>query len=282
MASSETWLAEYFDNMYLGGQPVYAREYQAIDFDWGYGSPGPGPGADNFSARFVRILDVSGRYRFKVTSDDGVRLWVDNRLVIDEWHEHAVQTYYADVNVGNGALVKLAYFEAQGLAEVHLSWEPLEQPLPPPGTGGPFTAFVNARHLNMRDGPGLGYSVIGVLGRGTAVTMIARNEETSWVRVQVKSMAPGWVAAAYLSVDQRALMSLPLHTTGEYAAGVVSNCHWLNIRSGPGVGYSVLTAIPRGTVVTLTSNISPDGRWTNVILPNGRTGWANNHYFSAS
>ena len=281
-ASSETWLAEYYDNMYLGGMPVFAREYQAIDFNWGYGSPGPGVGAEHFSARIMRLLDVSGRYRFRVTSDDGVRLWVDDQLVIDEWHEHAVQTFYADVDVRNGAMVKLAYFESRGLAEVHLNWEPLGQQSPPQGTSGPYTGFVNARHLNMRDGPGLGNRVIGILGRGTAVTLTHRNEDASWVHVQTKNMAPGWVSAAYLSSPHKPFMYLPLFAAGEYAAGVVRNCHWLNICSGPGVGYSVITAVRRGTVVTKTSNISRDGRWTKIILPDGRTGWANNRYLAAN
>lgn len=282
MASSETWLAEYFDNRYLGGQPVYGREHQAIDFDWGYGSPSPGLGEENFSVRFVRILDVSGRYRFTVTCDDGARLWVGDQLVIDEWTEHPAQTFSAVVHVTDSVPVKLEYFEASGLAEVHLAWAAVEQPAPPPGTGGPGTACVNVRYLNVRQGPGVGYDVIGVAREGTVVMLTHRNQDASWVRAILPSGTQGWLNASFLASERKPFTYLPPFGGGEYAAAVVNHCYWLNVRSGPGVRYGVLATIRRGTVVTLTSTTSPDGRWTRIVLPSGRLGWANNYFLAAS
>ena len=44
--------------------------------------------ADRFSARWTRTIHVTeDAYRFSTTSDDGIRVWMDNKLIIDEWHD---------------------------------------------------------------------------------------------------------------------------------------------------------------------------------------------------
>jgi hypothetical protein len=62
-----------------------------VDFNWGTGSPDPSIAADNFSARWTgQVQPVSTQaYTFYTVSDDGVRLWVNNQLVIDNWTDHA-------------------------------------------------------------------------------------------------------------------------------------------------------------------------------------------------
>ena len=82
-----TWFGQYYDNMVLQGRPVMLREDPAIDFDWGPGSPTPQLKGDLFSARWTRSLWLgAGTWRFTTRTDDGVRLWVDNILVINQWH----------------------------------------------------------------------------------------------------------------------------------------------------------------------------------------------------
>jgi hypothetical protein len=58
-----------------------------------------------------------------VTADDGVRLWVNNHLLIDAWRVQAPTTYSGDIYVpGGGVPVRLEYFEATQGASVFLSW----------------------------------------------------------------------------------------------------------------------------------------------------------------
>jgi PKD repeat protein len=118
------WRGEYYNNPNLSGNPVLVRNDVSIDFDWGTGSPGPGVPVDGFSARWSRSLNFSaGTYRFYALADDGVRLWIDGNLVIDQWHDSSPTTYTADVTLSAGwHTVVMEYYEDTGGAVVQLTW----------------------------------------------------------------------------------------------------------------------------------------------------------------
>jgi len=121
------WRGEYFANRNLSGAPALVRNDVALDFNWGYGSPAPSLPVDNFSARWTRTLNLSaGDYRFYARSDDGVRVWLDDQLLIDEWREQAATTYSANRSLGAGAhRFRIEYFEAFGDAQFQFWWEPV-------------------------------------------------------------------------------------------------------------------------------------------------------------
>jgi hypothetical protein len=107
------------------------REDANIDFDWGTGSPGGGVPADRFSARWTRYVDVTpATYEFSVTSDDGIRVWIDDVLVLDEWYDHAAHTSTFTRYLGEGHhLIKVEFYENGGDAVAKLSWTiPGQQP----------------------------------------------------------------------------------------------------------------------------------------------------------
>jgi uncharacterized protein YraI len=118
------WLGEYFNNMTLSGVPALTRWDDRVNFNFGGGSPGPGVAADQFSVRWTNNLNLSsGRYRFTAGADDGVRLWVNNQLIIDRWINQATTFYNAEITVPGGVVpVRMEYFEEQGGAEAILSW----------------------------------------------------------------------------------------------------------------------------------------------------------------
>jgi hypothetical protein len=132
--SDPTWHAQYFDNRTLSGTPVLTREDANINFDWGGGSPGGGVPPDRFSVRWTRYVDVTpGTYQFSVTSDDGIRVWIDDVLVLDEWYDRAAQTSTFTRYLGEGHhLIKVEYYENGGLAVAKLSWT-LPGQAPPAG-----------------------------------------------------------------------------------------------------------------------------------------------------
>ncbi|HEX2748382.1 MAG TPA: Ig-like domain-containing protein, partial [Verrucomicrobiales bacterium] len=81
-------LAEYFDGITPGvNPPLLTRNDAAINFDWGIGSPAPSVPVDNFSARWTGELVplYTEPYSFHVSADNGVRVWIDNVLVLDKW-----------------------------------------------------------------------------------------------------------------------------------------------------------------------------------------------------
>jgi len=138
------WRGEYFNNENLAGTPVIRYDAE-INFDWGWGPPHPQIGADRFSVRWTRSLWLgTGTWRFTTTTDDGVRLYVDNTLVIDQWKEQPATTYSADVSLNAGYHnVRMEYFELTGLAVAHLNWASVSD------GGAPGAAWLGEYYDNM-------------------------------------------------------------------------------------------------------------------------------------
>src|SRR5689334_12008958 len=78
-------LGQYFDNKDFTA-PVLERTDATVNFNWAYNAPAAGMGVDTFSVRWSGQLvpHTSDNYTFSTTSDDGVRLWVNGKLVIDK------------------------------------------------------------------------------------------------------------------------------------------------------------------------------------------------------
>ena len=121
------WKAEYFANRELEGSPILTRNDATIDFDWGPFAPAPHVPVDGFGVRWSREVTLEGgAYRFYARVDDGVRLWVDGRLIIDEWHDSPERTYAGYILLDAGAhALRADYYEASGLAQAHIWWEKL-------------------------------------------------------------------------------------------------------------------------------------------------------------
>lgn len=125
----DRWKGEYFNNMTLTGQPSLVRDDGAefLNFDWGGGSPGESCGiaADRFSARWTRTLNFpEGNYVFSVTADDGVRLYIDNQVVLDRWIDQSPTTYTTEpIPLSGSHALKMEFYENGGGAVAKLSWE---------------------------------------------------------------------------------------------------------------------------------------------------------------
>lgn len=131
--SDPTWQATYWNTVNLSGTPVLQRAEANIDYDWGNNSPAPViVNTDNFSARWTRYIDVTpGTYVFTATADDGIRVWVDDGLIIDQWYERPATTYTAEKYLSAGHhLISVEYFEKTGLAVARLQWQLKSQPPP--------------------------------------------------------------------------------------------------------------------------------------------------------
>jgi beta-glucosidase len=111
-------LGEYFANDSLAGRPRATRVDHGVDFDWGGGAPARGLPVDHWSVRWTGSLRVpaDGEYELATRADDGTRLWVDDRLLIDDWTDHGPVTRSARVTLTAGVAhrVRLEYFENGG------------------------------------------------------------------------------------------------------------------------------------------------------------------------
>jgi len=120
------WTAQYYPNRTLSGEPTVVRQEDAVFYDWGSGKPRPKlPSADNFSVRWSgERYFHSGCYRFGLFVDDGARLWIDDELLLDEWHEGRAEYHTAVKYLSTGLHeVVIEYFEGIGDAEIRFWWE---------------------------------------------------------------------------------------------------------------------------------------------------------------
>jgi glucose/arabinose dehydrogenase len=116
---------EYFDNADLT-HFVLKRVDPTIDFNWSSTSPDARIGPDTFSARWTGAItpNYSETYTFSVVSDDGVRLWINNQLIIDRWVNQPAQEWMGTIALEKGSKnsVRLEYFENGGEAVSKLLW----------------------------------------------------------------------------------------------------------------------------------------------------------------
>jgi beta-glucosidase len=117
---------EYFDNNALDGTPRITRVDREIDFRWTLNSPGRGIPFDWYSVRWTGsiVAPPTGVTRIAVEANDGYRLYLDDRLVIDQWRKQSYGTRFVSVawRANSTHRVRLEYFESTGVARVKLLW----------------------------------------------------------------------------------------------------------------------------------------------------------------
>lgn len=131
--------AEYFNNVNLTGTPVLTRTDADVNFNWGNGSPATGVNSDKFSARWTGEITIGNKDSYiAVTSDDGVRLWVDGELVIDNWkaNDSSTRTTPNFYKAGSKHSVKIEYYEDAGGAVMRLQYSEVTE------TGNSRTVFI--------------------------------------------------------------------------------------------------------------------------------------------
>src|SRR6185437_5525650 len=119
---------EYFDNNTLAGTPKVVRTDRRIDFGWTLNSPARGIPFDWYSVRWTGRLTLPASAqpirRLGVEGNDGYRLWLDDKLIVDDWHKQSYGAHLADVWLAPGSVhtIRLEYFESTGNARVKLVW----------------------------------------------------------------------------------------------------------------------------------------------------------------
>jgi beta-glucosidase len=118
---------EYFDNNRLEGQPRVVRTDARVDFGWTLNSPARGIPFDWYSVRWTGTLiaPARGLHRLGVEGNDGYRLFLDGKLLIDDWKKQSYGAHFANVTLGPGTShdIRLEYFESTGNARVKLVWD---------------------------------------------------------------------------------------------------------------------------------------------------------------
>ena len=150
---------EYFNNTDFTAWKLN-RTDATVNFNWGSGSPASGIAGDTFSVRWTGEVQpqYNETYTFHLLHDDGVRLWVDNQLLISHWASCGGCNSSGTIALSAGVKypIRLEYYENTGGAQVALSWSniylsrtiiPQSQlyPTPPAPTATPVPSVTPTR-----------------------------------------------------------------------------------------------------------------------------------------
>jgi beta-glucosidase len=125
---------EYFKNMTLSGPPALVRIDKQVNFEWAMGSPDSTIPPDRFSARWTGKLlpAVSGTYRVGASTDDGLRLYIDGKVLIDSWFDRGatLDAVTLKLEAGHAYDARMEYYEDGGWAYASLVWDLKRETIP--------------------------------------------------------------------------------------------------------------------------------------------------------
>jgi beta-glucosidase len=153
-ASQRGLKGEYFRGREFKGQPVLTRVDPEVGFRWDRGGPtddmvvrgemssAKSLGGDNFGVRWTGQLlpPVSGKYEIEVAANDGLRLWLDGKPLLEDWSDTdrlRSKSVTVDLEAGRAYDLKLEYYELERDAGVRLAWRM-------PGAKSPFDEALEA------------------------------------------------------------------------------------------------------------------------------------------
>jgi beta-glucosidase len=118
--------AEYFDNTQLQGKPVLRRTDASVNFTWAFNGVSPRL-TKNYSVRWTGVLvpTETSDYLLGFTGQDGYRVWVDGKLLVEDWTPHRPSTtitaqIHLERNHAYG--IRIEYFQTIRSAEAKLIW----------------------------------------------------------------------------------------------------------------------------------------------------------------
>ena len=118
---------EYFGDIRPGGAAALVRRDSAVNFHWTLSPPGPGIPLDAYSVRWTGTVTAGPRAvrRLGVDGNDGYRLYLDGKLLIDDWIKRSHGSRLADVALAPGTVhaIRLEYFETTGNGHIRLVWD---------------------------------------------------------------------------------------------------------------------------------------------------------------
>ncbi len=280
------WRAAYFSNSELVGSPIVTRNERNLNFNWASNSPDTLLPVDQFSARWIGTFTFeSGQWQFSAGADDGIRLWVDDELVIDQWQPKGDFTVYSVQKTlkGGDHNLRVEYYDAGGFAGVSVDWEPVSAARPAlqttitPVPAGPI-ANIGADILNVRSGPGLQFTRIAQVFLYQRFPILGKTSDESWLLIDLKDGRTGWVSKRFIAVSGT-LNSVPVtdQPQSDVFAGVAGVAFAeLNIRNGASSRAEIIGLLPQDADFTVLGRNS-NGAWY-FISYQGLQGWVYSPY----
>jgi len=281
------WTVQYFNNTALSGSPVVTQNEGGPSHNWGSGAPVNGLPVDNFSARWTSTQGLdAANYQLSVSADDGVRVFVDGNLVINEFHGATTTTYTANLNLGAGNhTIVVEYYEGGGNAFLNYNLNRVTSNIvSPPTNPNPVntgtTATVTAARLNVRDNPSATATIILKINRNEVYPVVGKNGDSSWYQISVNGVN-GWVSSRFVTiggnqpvnvVSQSQSLAQPVDT-GFNATALTT----VNVRNAPNTrGTQVLAKMQRNNTARIIGRTANNSWWQ--VNFNGVVGWVSSTF----
>ncbi len=243
----------YYDNIDFTGTSV-TRIDPVVDFDWGNGPPLANFGVNTFSVRWTGFIQprYTETYTFSTTTDDGVRLWVNNQLIIDRYVDQAPTTWTGTIALTAGVpyTIRMDYYENGGGAVARLRWQSTTQPLeviPVTQMYGPTAVPIAPNNLAAVPFNG---NRIDLSWNGNA---ILPNLANGYLVEQSANGTSGWSQIADVT-----------GTTFSVTGLTPATAFYFRVRAYNAVGNSPYTAVVGSVTGTLTTTIDYPTNFANV------------------
>ncbi len=276
--NNRPWTAEYFTNPDLKGDPLITRTEASPSKNWGTRSPITDMSPDDFSVRWTSKQTFDGNlYEFTIKADDGVRVFVDGILHIDEWHGSKDEVYTSNVFrlfPGDHEVV-VEFYEDWGDAFLDYTLNKVIPTKVIPNTFG--TVTITTARLNVRDLPtAINSIILTKINQDEVYPVLGRNAQGTWWLIDVNGIR-GWISAAY--ADAQGTRDVPIMIaevsvptpTPVVTSFVLTTSTNLNIHALPSVSSAVLGQIAQGHSAQIVArNLS--GTWFKIRYSN-TVGW---------
>ena len=133
------------------------------------------------------------------------------------------------------------------------------------------TATVTGDGVRVRAGAGTNYEVLATLNSNTTVTVLDTGN-SSWYKIRTPGGIEGYMSSEYLQLNSSG--TTPTQPTSQYAKTTTG----VNLRSGPGTGYSVITTLSTGAFVTVLEVTNSE--WVKVKDASGNIGYLYSEYIT--
>jgi hypothetical protein len=240
-----------FTNINFAALPTLTRTDAVVNFNWSSSGPDPSIGQSDFTARWIGCVQpqYSESYTFTTLVDDGVRLWVNGQLLIDNWTTNSSTiTNSASITLNAQQLynLRMDYFQSTGNAVAQLLWSNVStaQAIIPQTQLYPFT---NPPPTVILSGPTNGASFTAAASVSLSAEADAPYNPLSYVSFYANSAFLGSVSNAPYSLTVTGLNAgdYTLTATATDASGLTSTSAPVDITVTPGTGQPYgLTNLP--------------------------------------
>lgn len=281
IGTSTVWTGTFYNTSNFLGPVVATVTDSNISKNWGTNAPWTGVNPDNFSVRWTTtIFLLPGTYRIDVHADDGVRVYVDNQIVINELHVYLGErySYTFTVPTARNYPITVEYQEGTGVAFLEFSLTstsgvgigvPTATPNIPTSSPTGLYATVTASRLNVRNIPSASNStVLTRVSGGEIYAVLAYSPDNNWVQINANGVT-GWVSLRFVNISNTAGVTSP---TGVVAVTTTS----VNMRQGPDASANRILTIPSYIQLPVIGRNASNTWWQ--VTYNGQIGWVSATY----